>query len=269
VSSLPTSKICIQCKVEKPHGEFYRKQGDRLLSRCKLCHNAHCLKNYYRDHEANKEKRRQYQRGRYQADPEAFREAQRRWREANPEAARAADRRAGVKRRPKKAAYRAANAERIRQKNAEYRDRNREKLRAQGKAYYRKNKAAVKQRIKKSVAKKPEKYKEIHRLWKQRNKARVNASTHKRRARLAGCAENYTAAEWLALVKACDHRCLCCGEQEPKVKLTVDHVVPVSEGGANAIWNLQPLCKPCNCKKHTGRDDFRPAKQRKASRRDR
>lgn len=32
------------------------------------------------------------------------------------------------------------------------------------------------------------------------------------------------------------------GEEEP----TVDHFVPWSEGGANALWNLVLSCKACN-----------------------
>lgn len=31
--------------------------------------------------------------------------------------------------------------------------------------------------------------------------------------------------------------------------LTIDHIVPVSRGGTNDLWNLQTLCRSCNSKK--------------------
>lgn len=42
-------------------------------------------------------------------------------------------------------------------------------------------------------------------------------------------------------------RCQFCGRaQADGVKLHVDHIVPVSEGGTNEIENLQTLCEECN-----------------------
>jgi hypothetical protein len=45
-------------------------------------------------------------------------------------------------------------------------------------------------------------------------------------------------------VYARDHfRCVWCGKSEP---LTLDHVVPWSNGGSDSINNLRTLCGPCN-----------------------
>lgn len=53
------------------------------------------------------------------------------------------------------------------------------------------------------------------------------------------------------------YRCACCGRwcgraggehayiQEYE-KMEVDHIKPWSHGGSDDLWNLQPLCKPCN-----------------------
>lgn len=41
-------------------------------------------------------------------------------------------------------------------------------------------------------------------------------------------------------------RCRYCGSKE---NLTVDHKVPLIQGGKNVFRNLQCLCKPCNMAK--------------------
>ena len=35
-------------------------------------------------------------------------------------------------------------------------------------------------------------------------------------------------------------------------KMEVDHIKPWSQGGSDELWNLQPLCKPCNRNKLAG-----------------
>lgn len=42
------------------------------------------------------------------------------------------------------------------------------------------------------------------------------------------------------------HKCVSCGRED---NLTIDHIVPVVEGGKNDFPNLQVLCKPCNSSK--------------------
>ena len=40
---------------------------------------------------------------------------------------------------------------------------------------------------------------------------------------------------------------------------TVDHVVPISKGGAHSFFNMQPMCKPCNSSKGNRNSiDYRP-----------
>lgn len=64
------------------------------------------------------------------------------------------------------------------------------------------------------------------------------------------------------------YRCACCHKWcarpgrdnvtfPDSVKMEVDHIRPWSMGGSDAIYNLQPMCKPCNRGKsnsHTVKD---------------
>jgi len=66
--------------------------------------------------------------------------------------------------------------------------------------------------------------------------------------------EHFTLEEWLALLEFYGHRCLRRGSRE---SITVDHVVPLSLGGSNAIENIQPLCERCNTEKGATIRDYR------------
>lgn len=88
-------------------------------------------------------------------------------------------------------------------------------------------------------------------------------SKSRRRARKKGNGGNYTLPEWRALKLFFNYMCLCCKKQEPLVKLTPDHIVPLSVGGRNDIANIQPLCMDCNMRKAAKTVDFRdPCGQR-------
>jgi 5-methylcytosine-specific restriction endonuclease McrA len=69
---------------------------------------------------------------------------------------------------------------------------------------------------------------------------------------------SFTVNEWRALQEQYNFTCLRCGRREPEIKLTADHVIPISKGGAGTIDNIQPLCKPCNSAKHDEEIDYRP-----------
>ena len=79
---------------------------------------------------------------------------------------------------------------------------------------------------------------------------------HRRRTKKTMAGGSYTAAEWKALVNHFGGKCLCCGRDD--VKLTADHVIPVSKGGTSNIENIQPLCKSCNSRKNDKTIDYRP-----------
>lgn len=85
---------------------------------------------------------------------------------------------------------------------------------------------------------------------------RLDSKTRKgnkriRRERLKKFGGSHTQEEWNILKKRCNFSCLSCKKSEPKIKLTRDHIVSLSNGGSDNIENIQPLCNSCNAKKYT------------------
>ena len=94
-------------------------------------------------------------------------------------------------------------------------------------------------------------------LWKDgrsKNKRYVSWMKNKRNRVLKKIKNNqgtHTYGDWELLKKQYGYTCPCCKKSEPQIKLTEDHIIPLSRGGSDLIENIQPLCKSCNCKKHT------------------
>lgn len=82
--------------------------------------------------------------------------------------------------------------------------------------------------------------------WYERNKDRYAVYFHRRRARLARVLNDYTQAQWAACKDYFNHRCAYCLEPLP---LEMEHMQPVSRGGANTDANIVPACEPCNLRK--------------------
>lgn len=67
-----------------------------------------------------------------------------------------------------------------------------------------------------------------------------------RRKALEGVKKTFDSSQWEEVKARFRNRCAYCGERKP---LTVDHVIPVSQGGDHSISNIVPACQACNSSK--------------------
>jgi 5-methylcytosine-specific restriction endonuclease McrA len=91
-------------------------------------------------------------------------------------------------------------------------------------------------------------------ISKKQNEMAVRRRQNEKDSRLKG---RHTNEEWETLKGHFNYRCLSCGYYEPEIRLTKDHVLPISQGGSDSIDNIQPLCLGCNCMKMSIGIDFR------------
>jgi len=86
--------------------------------------------------------------------------------------------------------------------------------------------------------------------WKLKNRDKVNFHKRQRIYLEKNAIGNHTFGEWELLKKQYGYTCPCCRKSESEIKLTEDHIIPLSKGGSDYIKNIQPLCSHCNSVKH-------------------
>ena len=231
--SLFDGKRCCTCKQWQPLSMFCKsaKRPGGLDVRCKAC-----TKKY---REANKS---------------AISERHQRWYLQNRDSQNA-KRMAKRERKP-----RIVHEKTLAQRRAEY-----------NKAYIARKREQIKEQKRKYRQANIEHFKEADRLYRLRNLEQVTATTKEWRKKNADKVRVYenarrakkmaggkvTDKEWQDLKAYYGFKCLRCCRTEPEIRLTQDHVIPISKWGPNTIDNIQPLCRSCNSSKKGKTTDYR------------
>ena len=151
-------------------------------------------------------------------------------------------------------AWREANRERHRDYQRQYRLNHADECRERNKKWDLEHPELVAEYKRTFADNNPEAVNESSRKWRRNHPEHKRTLTRQRRAKILEVGGTITTEEWKAVVEKYGPACLCCKEIRA---LTMDHVIPVSEGGPHVIGNVQPLCLNCNSSKGTKTIDYR------------
>jgi 5-methylcytosine-specific restriction endonuclease McrA len=227
-------KICVNPDCGwKPLSEFHPRQrlgipiGDGYKSRCRNCWNAQ-----------KREERA--------AKPDKHRETSRKYVEANKEHIR------NLKRK-----HQAENPEKYDEALRRYRETHREELNTKAKERREQKLEHFREIGRKSYERHAEERRKYSLEYYKRFPEKSVAATNRRRALKLSADGSHTEEAWQELKASYNFKCLRCGKQEPEIKLTRDHVIPLTKGGSDSIDNIQPLCARCNSKKNYKHINYR------------
>lgn len=157
-----------------------------------------------------------------------------------------------------------ATKERYKQTQAKWKERNRETILAKKRQYHRKNREAISLKNKQHYRENKELYRHRahanylkrrskHRAYAKRYRATAQgrdvfkAAYYRRKARvLQAHTAHFSAADLQSQFKLFKDRCVYCGKAS---NLTVDHFIPLANGGSNCLSNIVPACFSCNASK--------------------
>lgn len=228
---------CSRCGADKPAHEFGQPlKSGRLRSHCKSCRAeiARATRKERGDHVravararrvANLEKLRAQDREQYARNPEPDKTRQREYRKKFP---------------AKVAASRARTfAKHGKEYQARFLKKHRNRILAQQQTYRANNRQAMRDRS---------------RQWRKRNPDKLAAQAARKRARKLSLqiGDQQPITAFYKFVKSAARiKCYWCKRSTRKGGRQVDHILPLSAGGAHAIWNLCCACTKCNQRKHT------------------
>jgi 5-methylcytosine-specific restriction endonuclease McrA len=130
------------------------------------------------------------------------------------------------------------NKEHYKEYNKKYYELNRDFKKECASKYYKNNRKNI-----------IEKNKIYCKKYREEHKKQYAYYTRLRTYRVKGSIGSHTLEEWELLKSRYNYTCPKCKKSEPEIKLTEDHIVPVTKNGTSYIENIQPLCVNCNSNK--------------------
>jgi 5-methylcytosine-specific restriction endonuclease McrA len=156
---------------------------------------------------------------------------------------------------------------RRRASTARYRDAHRDEIRSAGRAYVsrrwaenparERDRARAYQRTRSEAQRATRRrYYEAHpaecrervAAWKRANPEKVREQRRRSYARRKGAWRVDPVTRTYVIARD-GGRCHLCGKRPRLRDLTIDHVVPISRGGAHVAENMRVACRSCNCRK--------------------
>ena len=212
-----STKRCCTCHSVKSLEDFnrYAKSDDGRQPRCRECQHQKRVEWYEANRESGIAKAREWN----LANPDRVRQndQNRYWRD--PDKRRAQNRKSYAEH---GARWKAAESEKRRQ--------NLETMREHERAWRAANRESIADRKRRYRAENPN------------VRLQEKAKNHARRAAIIGGPSYREIAEKMAYYGG---KCWICGALAD----SIDHVKPLSKGGAHALANLKPACSPCNSRK--------------------
>lgn len=208
---LPTDKRCPKCDELKPVDAFSKcsSRKDGYQVYCKVCRNSH--------YAANRETISAKSHARYIANAEIICERVR--------------------------LYSARNIHSIREKKRAYHAANREAR----KAYKQARSAHITNYMNNYRAINAEELRAYAREWGKKHPDRVRINCQKRRARIKNNGGSFSYDEFKAMQLAQAGICAYCQGHHPR--LTIEHIIPLKQGGRHEATNICLACRRCNFSK--------------------
>jgi hypothetical protein len=149
--------------------------------------------------------------------------------------------------------YHAHREERI-ASNRRYKAEHAEDIRAQQRAHkrevYRQDPMKFREKNLAYYVNNTEKVRQQTAAYQRSHPEQVRAYQKNRRSKRQQTVNDFTYEQWTEMLEFFKHRCAYCGKKPSKLEM--EHMTPISKGGAHTASNIVPACRTCNAKKHAG-----------------